>query len=170
MNESQKYNADQKPVQKRTFYIIPSIWSFRKGRSIVRESWPVFSGIGSELPQGTFCGDWTFCVLIVLVVTRYGTNRNVGFPGGSDSKESTCSGGDWGLISGSGRSPGEGNGNPLQCSCLENFMDREPGRLQSLGHKESDKTEQLTLLTFTLNFSNCWEFPLFSFHVILHYF
>ena len=49
-------------------------------------------------------------------------------------------------------------------------MDREPGRLQSLGHKESDKTEQLTLLTFTLNFSNCWEFPLFSFHVILHYF
>ena len=77
-----------------------------------------------------------------------------GLPGGSDSKEFTCSAGDWGLISGSGRSPGEGNDNPLQYSCLENFMDREPGGLQSLGHKESNKTEQLTLFTFTLNFSN----------------
>ena len=39
-------------------------------------------------------------------------------------KESTCSVGDMGSISGLGRSPGEGNGNPLQYSCLENFMDR----------------------------------------------
>ena len=42
------------------------------------------------------------------------------FPGGSDGKESACKLGDPGL----GRSPGEGNGNPLQYSCLENFMDR----------------------------------------------
>ena len=41
--------------------------------------------------------------------------------------------GDVGLIPDSGRSPGGGNGNPLQYSCLENFMDREPGRLQSMG-------------------------------------
>ena len=47
----------------------------------------------------------------------------MGFPGGSDSKESACSKGDLGLIPGSGRSPGEGNGNPLQYSCLENPMD-----------------------------------------------
>ena len=47
-----------------------------------------------------------------------------GFPGGSDCKESTCSAGDLGLIPGSGRSPGEGNGNPLQYPCLENSMDR----------------------------------------------
>ena len=47
-----------------------------------------------------------------------------GFPGGSDSKESACNAGDWGLIPGSGRPPGEGNGNPLKCSCLENSMDR----------------------------------------------
>ena len=47
----------------------------------------------------------------------------MGFPGGSDGKESACNEGDLGLISGSGRSPGEGNGNPLQCSCLENPMD-----------------------------------------------
>ena len=44
-------------------------------------------------------------------------------PGSSDSKESACSAG--GLISGSGRSPGGGHGNPLQYSCLENPMDRE---------------------------------------------
>ena len=47
-----------------------------------------------------------------------------GFPGGSDSKESACNAGNPDLIPGSGRSPGGGHGNPLQCSCLENFMDR----------------------------------------------
>ena len=46
------------------------------------------------------------------------------FPGGSDSKESACNAGDLGLIPDSGRSAGEGNGYPLQCSCLENPMDR----------------------------------------------
>ena len=48
--------------------------------------------------------------------------------GGSDSKESACSVGDPGLIPGSGRSPGEGDGYPLQYSCLENFKDREDWR------------------------------------------
>ena len=48
----------------------------------------------------------------------------MGFPGGSAGKESACSVGDLGLIPGLGRSPGEGNGNPLQYSCLENPMDR----------------------------------------------
>ena len=47
-----------------------------------------------------------------------------GFPGGSEGKESACNVGDPGSIPGSGRSPGEGNGNPLQYSCLENAMDR----------------------------------------------
>ena len=46
------------------------------------------------------------------------------FPGGSDGKESACNAGDLGLIPGLGRSPGEGNGYPLQYSGLENFMDR----------------------------------------------
>jgi len=48
-----------------------------------------------------------------------------GFSGGSDSNESTCNAGDLGLILGSGRSPGEGNGDPLQYSYMENSMDRE---------------------------------------------
>ena len=47
-----------------------------------------------------------------------------GFPGGSDGKESACNVADLGLISGLGRSPGEGNSYPLQYSGLENSMDR----------------------------------------------
>ena len=48
----------------------------------------------------------------------------LGFPGGSDGEESACNVRDPSSIPGSGRSPGEGNGNPLQYSCLENSMDR----------------------------------------------
>ena len=49
---------------------------------------------------------------------------NTGTPGGSDGKASVYNEGDLGSIPGSGRSPGEGNGNPLQYYCLENAMDR----------------------------------------------
>ena len=49
-----------------------------------------------------------------------------GFPSGSDVKASTRNAGDPGSIPGLGRSPGEGNGNPLQYSCLENPIDRGP--------------------------------------------
>ena len=48
---------------------------------------------------------------------------HMGFPGDSDGKESTCNAGDPGLIPQLGRSQGEGNGNPLQYSCLENPTD-----------------------------------------------
>ena len=48
----------------------------------------------------------------------------MGFPCGSDGKESACNAGDLGLIPGLGRSPGGGHGNPHQYSCLENPMDR----------------------------------------------
>ena len=47
-----------------------------------------------------------------------------GFPSDSDGKESACNAGDLGSIPGSERFPGKGNGNPVQCSCLENSMDR----------------------------------------------
>ena len=65
-----------------------------------------------------------------------------GFPCSSVGKESACNAGDPGLIPGSGRFPGEGNGNPLWYSCLENPMGRveEPGRLQSMVSKELDMT------------------------------
>ena len=48
----------------------------------------------------------------------------LGFPGASVGRESTSNAGDLGSVPGLGRSPGEGNGNPLQYSCLENSMDR----------------------------------------------
>ena len=57
--------------------------------------------------------------IVYKIYIEYG-----GFPGGSDCKESICNGGDLGLIPGLGRSPGEGNDNPLWYSCLENPMDR----------------------------------------------
>ena len=71
-----------------------------------------------------------------------------GFPGCAVVKNPPAKAGDTrdvGSIPGSGRSPGEGNGNPLQCSCLENSMDR--GAWQPIvneGHKESDMTEHST--------------------------
>ena len=55
------------------------------------------------------------------------------FLGGSDGKESACSAGGPGSVLGSGRSTGEGNGNPLQYPCLGNPMIQEPGGLQSMG-------------------------------------
>ena len=55
------------------------------------------------------------------------------FPGGSGGKASAYNAGDLGLIPGSGRSPGEGNGNPLQYSCLENLMDRGADGIQFMG-------------------------------------
>ena len=55
-----------------------------------------------------------------------------GLPGGLDGKESACNAGDPGLIHGLGRSPGEGNGDPLQYSCPESLMDR--GLWQAIVH------------------------------------
>ena len=57
----------------------------------------------------------------------------MGFPGGSDGKASAHNVADQGSIPGSGRSPGEGYGNPLQYFCLKNSMVEETGRLQSMG-------------------------------------
>ena len=57
-----------------------------------------------------------------MLCTKFTIPSN--FPGGADSKESACNAGDLGSIPGLGRSPGEGNGNPLQYSCLENPVDR----------------------------------------------
>ena len=71
------------------------------------------------------------------------SSQGHGFPCGSDGKEYACSAGDLGLVTGLGRSPGGGHGDPLQYSCLEN-----PHRQRCLvsyspwGHKESDRSEQ----------------------------
>ena len=65
-----------------------------------------------------------------------------GFPGGSDSKESTCNAGDLASVPGSGRSPREEHGNPLGYSCLENpYGQRSLASYSPWGHKESDMTK-----------------------------
>ena len=72
-----------------------------------------------------------------------------GFPGGSEGKASACNAGDPSLIPGLGRSPGEGHGNPLLYSCLENPMDGEAWSVgsQRVGH---DRATSLSL-SFTLS-------------------
>ena len=68
-------------------------------------------------------------------------NMAQGFLGGSNGKESACNAGDPGSIPGSGRSPGEENGNPLQYSCLGNPMDRGTWRATVHGVTELDMTD-----------------------------
>ena len=65
------------------------------------------------------------------------------FPCSLVGEESACSAGDPGSIPGLGRFPGEGNGNPLQHSCLENPMDRGAWQLQSMGSQELGTTWRL---------------------------
>ena len=69
-----------------------------------------------------------------------------GFPASSDCYESACNAGDPGSVLEVGRSPGEGNSNPLQYSCLENPKDRGAWQATVHGVTESDTTEQVTLL------------------------
>ena len=76
-------------------------------------------------------------------------------PGGSDGKESACNEGDLGLILGSGRSPGGGNGNSLQYSCLSHRQ-RSLAAYSPWGHKELDVNLQLN--TQVLNNKLNWTF------------
>ena len=81
--------------------------------------------------------------IFLLSVVSVSTSQR-GFPCGSVGKESACNAGntgDTGSVSGWERSPGEGNGNALQHSCLENPWTEEPGGLQSMCRKESDTNE-----------------------------
>ena len=63
-------------------------------------------------------------IAILAYITSQAAYPSLGFPGGSDGKESACNAGELGLIPGLGRSPGEGDSNPLQYSCLENCTNR----------------------------------------------
>ena len=87
-----------------------------------------------------------------MLVFAFGYNI-LGFLGGSAGKESVCNVGELGLIPGLRRSPGEGNGNPLQYSCLENPMDR--GTWWATVHgvaKESDTTEHAHMTKYKILF------------------
>ena len=92
--------------------------------------------LAHEGPQQCYIHNCTFLLTTQCSSTATWINKiwhihRRGFPVGSDSKESACNAGDPGSIPGSGRSPGEGNGNPLWYSCLENPWTVELGRLQS---------------------------------------
>ena len=87
-----------------------------------------------ELWAQAFCSHHRVYLLhSSAIVFLFVFTRLSGLPGSLDGKQSTCNAGDLGLIPGSGRSPGEGNDNPLQYFCLGNTMDkRTPGRLQPM--------------------------------------
>ena len=81
-------------------------------------------------------------------------------PGSSDSegKESACSAGSLGLIPGSGRTPGEGNGYPLQYSCLQNSMDGGAWQATVLGSKRVRHEWVTNTITFTPGSSVCFQY------------
>ena len=90
---------------------------------------------------------------MIFLICYSSFSYSFNFPGGSNGKESACNAGDLNLIPGLGRAPGEGNGYPLQYSCLENSMDRGAWLGYSLwGCKKSDMTEKLSLFSFSITF------------------
>ena len=101
----------------------------------------------------TYCESllWILTVLIIvewkyLKVVLGAPMLYLGFPGGSEDKVFACNAGDPGSIPGLGRSPGEGNGNPLQYSCLENPMDR--GAWRTTVHRVAKSQTRLSDFTF----------------------
>ena len=110
----------------------------------------------------------------IQVEFTYCQIEDLGFPGGSDGKESAFNVRDLGLIPGLGRSPGGGHGNPLQYSCLENhYGKRKLVGCSGRDHKKSDMTEQLRTNRRYILIYRCvscmYELPCFfhdfSFHV-----
>ena len=94
---------------------------FEDVRTIARASVPLISHQMAR--KGKFSGSEVKMKEEAVIFLLFGYII-LGFTGGSAGKESVCNAGGLGLIPGLGRSAGEGNGNPLQYSCLENPMDR----------------------------------------------
>ena len=93
----------------------------------------------------------SLCTLYMNLLTfRENLSTFLGFPGGSNGNESTCNAGrsNLGLIPGSGRSRGEGNGHPVQYSCLENPMDR--GACQTTGSQSWTQVSNLMMMCLYL--------------------
>ena len=90
-----------------------------------REAWR--ATVHDVTKSWTQLSDWTTKIYLIMHLCKWPQieppRAFLGFPGGSDDKESPCSAGDPGSVPGLGRSPGEGNGYPFQYSCLENSMD-----------------------------------------------
>ena len=118
-----------------------------------------FLPAGFRMPQqSSWCHAWTWDIWLKEwfgAAACYKLGTLLGFPGGSDGKESTCNAGDLALIPGLGRSPGRGHGNPLQYFCLENPMDRGAWRatvhgVSRIRHDWATKHTGTLLNTFIL--------------------
>ena len=86
----------------------------------------------------------------------YWAPNDLGFLGGSDGKESACHAGDLGSIPGSGRSPGGGNGKPLQYSCLENPMNSMKRQNDRILKEELPRSLKVKLLSGVRLFATPW--------------
>ena len=107
-------------------------------------SWlPLFwsSYVGCVSPSKKSHSVYTVYMCTHVCLKLWSSSLTLGLSGGSDGKEYACTAADPGSVPGLERSPGEGKGNPLQYSCLENSMDRGAWS----DHKELDMTEQLTV-------------------------
>ena len=141
-------------------YIIPSIRVF-SNESVLPIRWPKYWSF-SISPSNEYSGlisfriNWLDLLAIqgtlksLLQYQFFSTQISLDFSGGSDGKASACNAGDLGLITGMGRSPGEGNGNPLQYSCLKNSMDG--GAWQATAHVVAKVQTRLSNFTFTFSF------------------
>ena len=142
------------------------MWSSREHRLQCKQvlflSGPVFSSVkweGDDTNTAFIGLWWELKELIRGILYLFMGIISAGFPGGSDGKEPAWNAGDRGLIPGSGRSPGGGNGNPFQNSCLKNTHGQRSLTGSSLrGRKELDTTEWLTQLLLT--YSVCLGKPL----------
>ena len=107
---------------------------------------------------GDFGGEWilVYVWLSPFPVCLKWSQHCSSVPCGSDGKASACNEGDPGSIPGWGRSPGEGNGKPLQYSCLEKPMDLVGNSPWS--RKESDTTERLHFIVVVESLSHVWLF------------
>ena len=99
--------------------------------------WGVFTWTQGPVPQPLVESYEAGLPWALFFLKRHQSGEESGFPGASDGKESACNAGDPGSIPGAGRSSGEGNGYPLQYSCLENSMNREAWQATVHGVVES---------------------------------
>ena len=98
----------------------------------------IFLWVGTRTLSGGCTNLWLFLLFLYPLPSLISNCLNPpfgtqDFPGGSDSKASVYNAGDQGSTPGSGRSSGEGNGNPLQYNCLEKPWTKELGKLQAMG-------------------------------------
>ena len=114
-------------------------------------------GMWPHRPQIYYLGRWGKEKLEERSVFWVHNNPFSGLPRWLSGKESTCKAGDTSLIPGSGRSPGEENGNPLQYSCLKNPMDRQAWQAicNPWGYKESDHNSATKITTILSLSSIC---------------